>query len=764
MGGVIASFAMLSVVMAAQAADTHDYSTYIRLKANTSCKGGMPGASAWEPSGVMSNEYCYLVPSGISLGSVTKKDQVGGNWPGQEIAIGGTFSVNTTGKRTYAAVTPHLALLPGGVIAFTAAYSTVNGDTLDIRGTAENPSLIQCSYSSDSSDSLYAKLDIAFTGDEDSVVRFKHTGTLGYNAGLYRAFRTAKNFANYPGTVIVDGSSTWLRPDATFDMSGTLCVTNGAGFYVVGVSPTVGSLVMAEDSRLRIASGRFVTVTNSLYIAESAKITAVGMSTSAIVYDDGSSPPPEIPVLSVCCAANAAAVDRDVLLSAIKSGTEANLFKGGIPRLTLAESVRADGGVDFKASHAPVVKQLKSCPFGGGPYGYDQYEGYLSDGSEISSSKDYYTEFNVYCKSGYVFPGRSLTIDLSGSTARTFGFYSGVRMTVSDLRIIGDASRMSRVRQMSKNGDAYLYGNAAIYGMVNFRVSGSGRFNLDSNLSGSGDIAVTLDLEKIRDPGSDCCGTLSLGGENTAYAGRFLVGCGRSAEEDVEGLTNLTLRATSAASLGGELGAFTFDAVKIADACRLQIADTATFDATNRGWCLMDGASVEVSGGKVATMNGAVTFGGATKKTGDGALIFGGGAKHYDSVNDAATDTPAGESFRIAAGEIGATAADALAGVSLSFADGAGIVALPGTSGLVLSSAPTIDGDTLPIRIVVDGQVASEVVNLLTLPTAAAFNASKLSVRRVRGYIVGAVQSRVEGDSTVYFATLDKSGFMIIVQ
>ena len=40
----------------------------------------------------------------------------------------------------------------------------------------------------------------------------------------------------------------------------------------------------------------------------------------------------------------------------------------------------------------------------------------------------------------------------------------------------------------------------------------------------------------------------------------------------------------------------------------------ATFDAANRGWCLMDGATVEVDDGKTATMNGAITFGGATVK------------------------------------------------------------------------------------------------------------------------------------------------------
>ena len=67
-----------------------------------------------------------------------------------------------------------------------------------------------------------------------------------------------------------------------------------------------------------------------------------------------------------------------------------NSIASGMPRLVLVESARADGGVDFKVSHAPIVKQTKACTANDGPYGNNQYAAFLSDGGEISPNKDYY--------------------------------------------------------------------------------------------------------------------------------------------------------------------------------------------------------------------------------------------------------------------------------------------------------------------------------------------------------------------------------------
>ena len=139
------------VAICATAADTHDYSTYVKLKADTTLGwgvgGGWPGADKWNPEGDMSDDYCYLIPSGTTLTSSTSSgNDSSGNpypyssaWPGEELAIQGTFATGAKGNRNRVAVTPHLALLPGGEIALSTAYGTIKGDTLDIRGTASTP-------------------------------------------------------------------------------------------------------------------------------------------------------------------------------------------------------------------------------------------------------------------------------------------------------------------------------------------------------------------------------------------------------------------------------------------------------------------------------------------------------------------------------------------------------------------------------------------------------------------------------------------------
>ena len=179
MGGIAVFVVAWAISLVAIAADTHDYSTYIRLRSSTTCNGGWPAADKWNPQGEMTDSGYYLIPSSVTLTSSTtgSAGPDGGTWPGMEIAIQGTFSVQASNDRTKAAVTPRLALLSGGKLTFgNYAYSTVNGNTLDIRGTSDNPSSIEYRYATSSDRyNYYPQLNIAFTGDEDCVVKFRYS-------------------------------------------------------------------------------------------------------------------------------------------------------------------------------------------------------------------------------------------------------------------------------------------------------------------------------------------------------------------------------------------------------------------------------------------------------------------------------------------------------------------------------------------------------------------------------------------------------------
>ena len=130
MGELTISFAVafaFGIAVCATAADTRDYSTYVKLKADTTLGydvgGGWPGADKWDPEGEMSDDYCYLIPSGTMLTSSTSSgNDPSGNpypyssaWPGEELAIQGTFSVAAKGNRNRAAADmPNVAIDPVG--------------------------------------------------------------------------------------------------------------------------------------------------------------------------------------------------------------------------------------------------------------------------------------------------------------------------------------------------------------------------------------------------------------------------------------------------------------------------------------------------------------------------------------------------------------------------------------------------------------------------------------------------------------------------
>ena len=196
--------------MVAEAADTHDYSTYYTLNADYSAHGVLPPAAQWTPpsgkeSAAMTDGEYYLVPSGLRLiarGDKTK--HYDDPWPGEELAIQGTLLNYVTNNRKYSPTMPHLALLPGGRLEFYSAYSTIKAkdNTLEIRGTAENPTLFDYTYSSVSDNvGYYALLEVAIVGDADSAVQFNYTGGTGEALGFQRAFRTTKGFADFLGNL-----------------------------------------------------------------------------------------------------------------------------------------------------------------------------------------------------------------------------------------------------------------------------------------------------------------------------------------------------------------------------------------------------------------------------------------------------------------------------------------------------------------------------------------------------------------------------------
>lgn len=775
---VLAAF---GVAFSCRAEDAHNYDSYIRLKNDLYIAenvAGCPPADAWNPEGEMKDGSYYLIPEGITLTHLTQKTEgmpTGGRWPGEELAVAGVFHVGAKNGRDNAAETPHLALLAGGRLLLSTAFGTIKGGTIDVRGTVGNPALIEYDFASiNDKSTYYPLLDVAFTGGEDAVVEFRYTA-IGENFDVFqRAFRVTGGFAGYKGMVAVEGEKTWLRPQTgskTFDIGGMLRIANRGNVYVSEVSPVFGSLMIDAGSKLRIAAGLTVTVAGALHLMPGAKIAVDAIAGKEFAYDNGSNVPPEVPVLSVSGAENAEKVDRSALLAAIAAGGvafENSETQAGLPRFRLVENLRDDGGVDFKVSYVPVVEQTASCSRDSSTYAHEaMHETHLGDKKPVSPDKDYYnTEWHVFFTSKdvqeYTFPGGSLTARFL-KNGRVIGFYGDDKVLIPDFRIIGEAGYDSRIRHMTANGTCYLKGGLTLSGIVNFSMSGSGIFHLESSLRGTGDLVETLDMAKIIEKNGKCQGTLSLEGDNAEFKGRILVGCGLEPIKDSLDLTNLTLQVSSGANLGGPCEEFVFDAVKIAKFCKLSITDTSTFDAGNRGWCLMDGSSVEVAPDKVATVKGTVTFGGASEKTGTGTLVLGGSAKFYDSQNDCAVNVPNGAEFRVAAGRLGVTSSSALTGVNLKFAHGAKLVVMPESECMTLSSSPVIEGDNLSVEVELPEDADRMAVDILSLPASASFDSSRFSLPRKPGYAI-VLATWQENGNAIYTISCEKIGFIITVR
>ena len=752
------------------AADTRDYSSYVKLKGSTTVTvtAGWPAAASWDPEGEMSEDGYYLIPAGKTLKSATTTGADGGTWPMAELAIAGTFNPTATGSRSHVAITPHLAILAGGRINISSAYGTILGGengTIDIRGSEDNPSVINYNYTSpNDKPSYYAQiLSDIICADAEAVVKFTRSLTDGWD--LQRATRV-RCFRDFAGKVIVEGEHSWLRPDTSstgFNIGGTLELAEGGNFYCGNIPLTIGTLKIGSGSTFQLVNGCVAVVTDSLELAEGAILDVPAITSTEFVYHDGNVEAPQIPFLSVCGASKAAAVDRAKLLAAIRCSGKS--FKGavcGIPHLMLVEKVRDDGGVDFSVSHEPIVRQIKNCTSGSGPYGNGNYEGYLSDGLEITPDKSYFTNSKyIYINTDYVFPGKTLVVNgVLGSYSRSF--------TATDMRLMTGAW----TRQMSANCNFWIKGSATLYGVWNLRVCGSGTQYIESELSGDGDILITLDVGKIIDRNSGSSkvgyfGAAELSGANTAYKGRVMVGWGRTEaelERNTEGLTNITLRVSSGANLGGDLEAFTFDALRIGDTCTLSVTDTATFNAVNRGWCLMDGSTVSVAANDVATVNETITYGGTVTKTGAGTLILGGASKGYDAENDAALDEANGAKLVVAAGNVGAASANAFAALSgLEFAAGTKFVvdaanAAEMPMGVDLSAVTLVTpADGVPVEFVSVPEMGGQ---LAIAAFASAADAAKFVIRKPEGLRVMRSVETV-GEKFVLKAKLARCGLRI---
>ena len=750
--GAAVLMAVLSLVMVAEAADTHDYSTYYTLNADYSAYGALPPASKWTPpsgkeSAAMTDGEYYLVPSGLRLiarGDKTK--HYDDPWPGEELAIQGTLLNYVTNNRKYSPTMPHLALLPGGRLEFYSAYSTIKAkdNTLEIRGTAENPTLFDYTYSSVADNvGYYALLEVAIVGDADSAVQFNYTGGEGEALGFQRAFRTTKGFADFLGTLKVDGAYTWLRPETNavnFDIGGTLWVTNGANIYVANVSPTFGSFVMSDDATLRITNGVSVTVTNSLRLAAGSKIEIEAPSIAS----------PDLIMRLAPGAVPAGEIDL--------SGVEVVFLQPYFElegSLTTAPDPDVEGGV--------LVYVTPAIVYYNGPNEWDDetYRGkwidpdlaptYWSDGLYPDGDKIYCSPQRVFLTADYsIFPGKTLI-------ARNYLYLTGSSY-VTNLYLAGNAFYV-RSNGLHFGGNITPLGGARA-----IRVLGSRTFYLDAALHGDQDIAFNCYYPE----GNGA--TFHLTADNSDWTGSW---SGTWTDRDAGSYPynmdrHVRIVVGDAKSLGGNPVNFNYVSILMSKYLEIRFTNTTVMTASNRGIGISTGFLC-VDEGATADLTAPVTLNGTLWKRGGGTLGFGGGLRWATNNDLSSLGTPKSNK-NIVLVEEGAIKASSLPLAKVTFSDGTGIAADTASGAMDLTGATVTaegtinlkaDANTLPepTATVVYPVVKVSATQNATLGSA--FKATKVW----KGWAATLVVSDPDGDGNVtYSVKYEKKGTVIVIQ
>ena len=239
-----------------------------------------------------------------------------------------------------------------------------------------------------------------------------------------------------------------------------------------------------------------------------------------------------------------------------------------------------------------------------------------------------------------------------------------------------------------------------------------------------------------------------LAGDNSGFSGKLIVTCDATASET----TGTTLILGQAASFGGAMDVATADGVLLEKYSFIRPEETMTLSAANRGITINAGG-FDVPEGRTLTVAVPLKVAGTAIKKGAGTLALGGAV------------TLASGSFAIKEGAAKAIADSAVAGLDLTFSDGAAIALDPDAeieNGFTGNLSTVNPGEKIALRLAsrpADGRMEFT-VPVCTVPTASGDISELFSVEQPRGYTAQLVTSTV-GECTRYSVHYRRNGFIL---
>lgn len=309
--------------------------------------------------------------------------------------------------------------------------------------------------------------------------------------------------------------------------------------------------------------------------------------------------------------------------------------------------------------------------------------------------------------------------------------------------------------------DQTLGGNLEVRTTANEYVTlnaGSQNAIVSATVAGTGNIFVCT-----TNTASGTC-SLSLTGTNTGYTG-YLCASNTAAAAN----NKLSLKISDESNLGGNPLVFSAGALTVGNACSLTPTALVVIDDTNRGVTFNAGAAVDAAASCSLAVKSPIVFGaGTVSKSGAGTFAWGAGGS---------TIAP-GATLQVAEGCVKPQGFDALDGLVVSFADGAGFAFdFPlaagdsrSTYGVDMRSATVSKaGERIKVRFELDDSVNAQFTATVPLATFADVASAQAFVDsadiEVRGVsVVLSVSEKTLGSGAVATVTarISKMGFVII--
>ena len=628
-------------------------------------------------------------------------------------------------------------------------------------------------------------LNVSATGDWSQYygtfeMGFVHTFKRPSASGAFVCPGTLKFREN---TALVLESSTVTHEVGSLDAAGNASLSvygalNSAGtvllrgasaltFKSTDKTHAVGTLDLGAESVLTIPSGSSVTVSDRLLVEDGATLKHTLQTKSTTDYD-----PAPVLLLTLSKTAYEAGLPdlSKIQLVSTASGCTSN---GPYPRVYLKVEETDDGGAKIFVAQRKIVEHITQDLGGGTSL---NKAANWSDNALPGPSNDYYCA--VYGGKGAQinFLNESDKVVWAGGTLFMDSEWAPVMLTAHDVTIADLwLSNKAYVRPMGVFGQIY-----DLRGKLSVPAGGKGRLQmgdgdtlrLHSDLGGSGLLNIKYGGEN-NTKAEYLYGILELSGDNRNFAGKFYLSMEGHARWPIvvpSATVNVTAKVFDGFGFGGELAAFTYDALTVTNFCRVTVMDDADFTPVTRGWYLTDEkAFVKVEDGKTAKLRSVLTLNDNTTMVKEGAGAF--WIYQTPSVRGTGAAT-----VNVSAGVLGAGSANAFDGLSLTFADGALAVPALGGEGIDLTNVASIGGTGLKVKIDMTGiaeKSGDYAVPVLKFPKGTAYatrfaqgsgNLSVTLMNRTRGYCVKGLRYEDDGENITVTAGLTVGGFLLFLE